>query len=334
MLSAMNLNFWQSLESVQGCAAVGAVWRKSLGAQYATFSAAFLQFQTQAVRYYPCPRECGCAHEVIQHRDGGIVGICRCKSWSCEDLCLTPADIACYHLSWARLGHAICKALGLKAKPAEMALPATRQIGAWSADAVPVILTLQSQTADFRRVVTELVVRLGRRFVLLAPTATHFDVASQELLSRADAAFFPLDANLTLTPSGSLQSIKAPGELLAKFQPEAKESAVEKVAQGAFALLQKLDAEGPTKPPGVLTVFRLYCLENLTAAQVARKCRCSKTTVVARLSLIRAKTGISPERLRACSSHLTQVQEEMNDSRVRRIRPRNLIYDEDEVQDP
>jgi hypothetical protein len=333
MISAMNFNFWNCLESIRGCEAVSAVWRENLGSHYASFSAAFLRFQSEAVRFYPCPRNCGCAHEVIQHSDGSLVGVCRCESWNCEDLCLTATDIASFQLSWPHLGQAICKALGLKPKSAENALPGTRQIGAWSADAVPVILTVQSQAVDFRRVVAELVARLGRRFILLAPTPAHFDVASQELLVRAEAAFFALDAHLTLMSGGSLQSAKAPGELFAQLQPEAKEGSGEDIARSAFALLQQLDSEGPAKPPAVLTVFRLYCLENLTAAQVARKCRCSKTTVVDRLNLIRAKTGMPPERLRAYSSHLTRVLEDVSDSRARRIRSRNLIYDQEEVQE-
>ena len=333
MMTAMNFNFWNCVESISSCEAVGGVWRQYLGPHYASFSAAFLRFQSGAVRFYPCPRKCGCAHEVIPHNDGSLVGICRCESWNCEDLCLTPADVASFQLSWPHLGQAICKALGLKPKSAEIALPATLQIGAWSADAVPVILTVQSQAVDFRRVVAELVARLGRRFILLAPTTAHFDVPSQELLTRAEAEFFPLDAHLTLTADGRLQSAKAPGELFAQFQPEAKEGSGEDIARSAFALLQQLDSEGPAKPPGVLTVFRLYCLENLTAAQVARKCRCSKTTVVDRLNLIRAKTGMSPESLRACSSHLTQVQEDVSDSRARRIRSRSLIYDDEGMGD-
>jgi hypothetical protein len=330
MIPGMNVNFWQCLDSIPGCAAAGAVWRRNLGPHYAAFSAAFLQYQSGGVRFYPCPRGCGCAHEVIYHSDGTIVGICRCESWNCEDLCLTPAETACYQLSWPRLGHAICQALGLKAKNAEIALQGTRQIGAWSVEAVPVILTIQSRTTDFRNIVVQLAARLRRRFILLGPTATHFDVASQELLARAEAGFFPLDANLTLTPAGSLRATKIPGELFARFQPDGDGEKREEVARTVFGLLQRLDSEGPAKPPGVLTVFRLYCLENLTAAQVARKCHCSKTTVVERLNLIRAKTGMSLENLRACSTHLTQVQEEMSDSRTRRIRPRNLIYDEEE----
>jgi len=270
---------------------------------------------------------------VIHHSDGSIVGVCRCESWDCEDLRLAPGDLTCYDLSWSHLSRAACKALGASTKSVEFGLPYTRQLGAWSVDAVPLILTLQSQACVFRQVVAELVARLRGRFILLAPSPKHFDIASQELLTRVDAAFFALDAYVVLMPAGNLQSNKPPGELFAQFQPEPKAAADGDLARSAFALLQQLDSESPSKPPSVLTVFRLYCVDNLTASQVARKCACSKTTVVDRLNLIRAKTGMPPERLRAYSAHLNHMQDDLRDSRARRIKPKNLIYDEEEPHD-
>jgi hypothetical protein len=70
------------------------------------------------------------------------------------------------------------------------------------------------------------------------------------------------------------------------------------IAQAAFALLQKLDSGRRRPPPSIPTVFRLYCIDLLSAAQVARKCRCSKAAVIRRLSLIRAKTGVPIAKLR------------------------------------
>src|SRR5580765_1183169 len=47
-------------------------------------------------------------------------------------------------LDTAGLGRALSEALGLARRAAESPLPATRQIGCWSAEAVPAILTIQS----------------------------------------------------------------------------------------------------------------------------------------------------------------------------------------------
>ncbi len=70
------------------------------------------------------------------------------------------------------------------------------------------------------------------------------------------------------------------------------------VAQAAFALLEKLDSGRRRPPPSISRVFRLYCIDLLSAAQVARECRCSKAAVIRRLNLIRAKTGLPIGNLR------------------------------------
>jgi len=66
----------------------------------------------------------------------------------------------------------------------------------------------------------------------------------------------------------------------------------------ASTLLEKLDSGRRRPPPSIPKVFRLYCIEALSAAQVARKCRCFKSAVIRRLSLIPKKTGLSPVLLR------------------------------------
>src|SRR5882762_10106099 len=86
----------------------------------------------------------------------------------------------------------------------------------------------------------------------------------------------------------------------------------ESVARAAFVLLEKLDSGRRRPPPSIPKVFRLYCIEALSAAEVARKCRCSKAAVIRRLNLIRQKTGLSPATLRSfapqpSSLGLTQI---------------------------
>jgi hypothetical protein len=69
-------------------------------------------------------------------------------------------------------------------------------------------------------------------------------------------------------------------------------------ALAAFALLEKLDSGRRRPPPSISKVFRLYCIHLLSAAQVARQCRCSKAAVIRRLNFIRHKTGLPITRLR------------------------------------
>lgn len=112
----------------------------------------------------------------------------------------------------------------------------------------------------------------------------------------------------------------AGGEELAE-----KEPAVElNVAQAAFALLAKLDAEGIYKKPSPLTVFRLYCIEGLSADLVAAKCRCAKGTIMARLRFIEAQTKTKPEQFRAMSAHLQELADNYDRSGAREIYRRGL----------
>jgi hypothetical protein len=320
---------FSSLERVPGLRAVPVIWRELLGPQFAIFKSAFLQSRPdQPAKSFPCPNGCGTWHQVFQYGPDDIVATCRCESSLCEDLKLTPADIIPLELNWAKVGAALCRAFGCEPRPAALGLKATRQIGSWSADPVPVILTLQSARPDFRRAMTGLVARLRRPFILLAPTSQHLDAPAAELLANANAAFFALDTTVTLTEHGSLQSRVTPGQLFARFNPQSTEPD-EDVAQRAFALVQQFDSEQPLKSPTVLTVFRLYCIEALSAGRIARKFRCSKPTVLRRLELIKAKTGVNPDNLRTLSPHLSRLEEEMDDPRARRIHRKRMIYGDD-----
>src|SRR5512138_2103696 len=99
---------WECLENGGSLARVSCVWRRELGSFFPAFQAAFLQRKAEAARVYPCPRGCGCAHEVIYHGASDIVAVCRCERWNCDDIPLQPGDIALWELSWARIGRALC----------------------------------------------------------------------------------------------------------------------------------------------------------------------------------------------------------------------------------
>jgi hypothetical protein len=298
------MNPWAVLESLRALAAIPAVWRSRLGDSFEAFSAAFLERTSVSATSFPCPRGCGCAHEIIHPRPAQIIAVCRCESWCCEDLILSPNDISIWRLNWGRLGNALCRALELQFRMVDLTLYNTRQIGAWTANGIPAILTVQHTSTQFRQVLTTLIARLRQPFILLAPTADHLDARANELLTGVGAAFFSLEAQVRFTNSGPVSAITPPGRLFARFTAAPTQANPEEDARRALALLQRLDSDQLVKPPSVLTVFRLYCIEELSAAQIARKCHSSKATVVRRLELIREKTGLDPKQLRQFSSHL------------------------------
>ena len=87
----------------------------------------------------------------------------------------------------------------------------------------------------------------------------------------------------------------------------------------------KLDAKGKQRAPTPLTVFRHYCIEGLSAEQVAGKCRCSKSTVMGRLRLIERVTNKKPESFRAMSDHLQRLADNYTKSGAREIYRRGLV---------
>jgi hypothetical protein len=342
------MNVWQALESSRGLTAIVASWRERLGEQFDEFKDAFLQLAAGVPKGMPCPRGCGCTHEIVareecgvssvegrkkteaDRREAGPLAICRCDPPNCPDILLTPDDIVLLELSWTKLARALCHAFALDYKPADLGLLNTRQIGSWSADAVPVILTIQHERRWFRTVLLELLARLRRRFILLAPTAKNIDAVSHELLASSDGAFFSFDATVTLTAEGSLRLRGAvPGELFARFSPQPGDSD-EEIASRAFALVHQLASQGTRKEPSVMAVFRMYCIDGFSVSTIARKCDTSRMTVRQRLRLIEKKTGMDVDQLRKYSAHLEKAEASFVDSRASHIHRRNLIYDEDD----
>ncbi len=326
------MNTWSSLESLPGLNAIPSIWREKLGGQFDLFRAAFLQTRPVPAQSFPC-RRCGCAHDVTIHAPGDIVAVCACDPWNCDDLVLTADDIQILELNWSKLARSLCKAFGLDARPVDIPLHNTRQIGSWSADGVPVILTIQHERRDFQDVVQGLAARRQQKFILLAPTSANFDATSQEILAGSDAGFFALDSHVIFTEQGTLQSARAPGQLFARFTPEAKEPPHEDVARQAFAIAKALDSEQPMKPPTVFAIFRLYCQEELSAAQIAHKCGCSKATVISRLNLLRQKLGRNPAELRRYSAHFGTIEESLSDPRAKRVYRKGAIYGDEEGEE-
>jgi len=257
---------WSILEDLPGLTAFPATWRRHLADDFEAFTFLCLQPGGHRAISLPCPMPTSCCYRVSPASNQPpaahqlFLGICQRDPPRCPPIELTLADITPLELNWTKLARAISKAFGLNSKFAALPIPPTVQLGTWSADAVPVIFTIQTERHHFRQVVCELIARLHQRFILFAPTSLHFDALCQELMVAAKAGLFPLDANVTLTANGNLLASKTPGELFAKFTPE--EKLPEDAALRAFAVLKSMDTDQPVRKASVFSVFRLYCIEN------------------------------------------------------------------------
>ena len=195
------------------------------------------------------------------------------------------------------------------------------------------LLAIRATQFEFRMMVNALVARLRQPFILLAPTSRHLDASARELLGNVGAGFFPLETCVRFTAQGLLDAMQTPGELFSRFTAQPAQDLPEDVARQAFALVQQLDYEERLKPPSVLTVFRLYCIEELSAAQIARRTHVSKATVLRRLQMIQSKIRIEPRALRRVSTHFNKIEEDLADSRAEHIHRRRLIYDQEEGEE-
>jgi len=321
-------NFWQCLEGLRGLVAVPAGWRSRLDGEFDAVRGAFLRARPGAeAKSVPCPHECGCAHEVIHHDDGSIVGVCRCDSWNCEDLSLKAEDLVLLELNWARLGRALASAFGFDPKEAVFGVPGVMQIGSFGGAGLPIVLSIQHEPDEFRSALTELAVRLREGFVVLAPTSRWFDVRSKELLASAKAGFFDLESHVALLPGGKLDARRSAGELFAGHLPEKKELVRDAKSLRVFRLFGELLAMGTKLKASPARVFDLMVFQKRSKAETAVACKCAASLVTRRVALIESHFQLRIEKLRAFASDLKERQRTVKADRYAK-KKRGAIPDE------
>ena len=310
---------WQCLEEIRGLVAVPVEWRAYLGKDFDGFKAAFLRTKPETAKSFPCPRECGCAHDVVHRKAGSFVAVCGCEPCNCADIPLKAEDVALLELNTAKLGRAVANGFGCDVKDVGLGLPGTKQIAAFGNAALPVVLTIQTDRASFAGVVAQLVAKLKEHFILLAPSNRFLDANSSGLLKSAKAGFFDLESNLIFLPGGKFQARKSSGELFSPFLPQNEEAMTDNEAKQFFAGLKKLELESNYRKAPVTRVFQLYCLEKQSRNEVAKACHCVPSLITLRLKAIEKKLGRKPLELRGISSHFDGIADSLTDSRARRI---------------
>ena len=308
---------WAVLETIPGLIALPGVWRQRFGEAFEPMKDLILQESPHLAQLLPCPRGCGLAHDIICRPDASLIATCGADPNQPRDILLSRAEITPWEVSWTKLSRALFEILALHGKPAPLLLPNTLQIGAWSAGGVPVILTVQVCGATFRRVVAELVARLQRRFILLAPTSYHCNAPCQELLAHARADFFPLETTVLLSDNRRLRTTRPPGELFAPFTPPRSETDEAEAAR-VFRLFGELLGMGTDLVAPPARVFDLMVLRQMTKAETALECKCAASSITKRVALIERHYAMSIERLRAFASDLKERQRTVKGDRYAR----------------
>jgi len=355
-------NFWHHFESVPGGKALLQVWQEVFGAEFRLVQP-FLQATPERGGLYPCPRNppCDCDHEVREDFEGEFVAVCTCGDGGCAPIKLSPEGALIYELNRRALGNAICGALGLDmANRTITPNGGSLEIGSYAPLHAPVFLCFPANAADLLRELEELLSRGSGPFVILTPTRAHIMSVLDNTVDRCGSAILALSVIVEPHESAGFRATKALAPALAQWTdrvaslrghgkalekvllklatatdrmdaPIAKEQDVpEEVAIQAFALVKALDSEEASRlgPPSVPTVFRLYCMEELSSSEIAKRVGCAKLTVLRRLQLIRARTGMDPSTFRRFSSQFAKIEEQMRDPRAAHIHRKRMIDDE------
>lgn len=263
---------WAALEAVRHQCATAAIWRAHLGELFTPFQREFLRPRPFPAATIPCPRECGCAHEVVAHPGGSFAGICRCGSWNCPDLALTAGDVRLWELAWSALADALRRALGLEPRR-EPLRPARSciQIGAWSGEAIPVFLLIEPEPARARAIASELLLRVRGKFLLLAPGPASLGPETRGMLIANGAETAALDACVVMDPQGRLHPAMAPARLFERLAPAPAPSRSESLARQVFQIIGKFESHLAGKPPGLLQVFTFYCIQGLSLREITAR---------------------------------------------------------------
>ena len=106
----------------------------------------------------------------------------------------------------------------------------------------------------------------------------------QKTLTHLDRKLDKLSSNLSAVAMAKADASGDGGN-----QPVSDNTAIQ-----LFALVKQLETESHWRKAPILQVFRLYCMESLTAEQIARRCACAKSLIILRLKQLRAKLDRDP----------------------------------------
>jgi hypothetical protein len=318
---------WGALEKIVGLSALAVVWRQQLGDCHDVFHKAFLMRSTLQARSYPCPRDCGCVHDVVLHSDGTIAGVCTCDPWSCEDICLDNVDLALYALNWSQLGRALCQALGIQSREVELNTANTLQIGAYTDKAIPVILTIQHDREAFLQAIAVISSRRKDRYILLAPTAAFRDAETDAMLDSVNAGFISIQGTFVLMPSGALKTLTPAHEVLSPFAPDNEETP-ENVVASALLLIDELDTAKVRKKPSHSAFFKMYCVNGWSLNTIMKKTGCSQGTASNRKRDCETMLNASLDSYRKHGSMIEKIAAQYQGTKARKIRGKSVIYDD------
>lgn len=278
----------------------------------AVFRDVFLRETARRVDDLPCPDGCGCRHVRRKNPyDGGLRAVCQCRPRECEPLDVEETDFAVWELRIDGLCRALAGVLQAVGGRGAMLLPkGVHLVGAWPKDGAvrrSVFLCLPYDH-DSEAVTINALLAAHGGFILLVPTALPSSAAA---LNAKDCACVDLSVAVRVTDDGRMMATDEPWRLFGieaselVRDDEAKQKALVKLMLWA----QEMDANPLLKPPDHFTVLRLYCHEELSVGQIAKRySRASLSTVKNRRAALEKSAGASLDQFRNMSGVFDQFE--------------------------
>lgn len=276
------------------------------------FRAAFLRETTRRVDDVPCPDGCGCRHvRRLNLYDGGLRAVCQCEPRVCEPLEVEEADFVVWELRADGLCRALAAALDAVGDRNGMTLPkGAHLVGAWpkdGADRRTLFLCLPYDHDSEMATVNALLAEHAGFIVLTASALPGCATA----LRAKDCRCVDLSVAMRVANDGRLMPSDEPWRLFgidaAKLasDDEAKQKALVQLMMWA----QGMDENPRMKPPDHFTVLRLYCQEELSVGQIAKRfARASLSTVKNRRVALEKRARASLDQFRHMSGVFDQFE--------------------------
>jgi hypothetical protein len=365
----MKAGLWSSLEILSTQAALLLEWQQALEDEF-TGARAFLRPTQQQSESYPCvhPVSCGCRHRVVFETPDEISAICDCEEAGCDPILLRAEDLIVYALNGEMVATAVREALQFdESERGDVGESRSCLIGTWGVRRSRVFFYVPLSENGLLNEIDRLCLVSSEPFILLTPTSRFCTPMVQRALRRHGSAQMGLAGVVALTEPGQLEltpsakpivkallgdfgkriaegtpleraihRVEKKLNTIAKNRAPSESAAIsEDVARQALEIVKKLDTGRPMKKPSLLTVFRLYCINEMSAAQIAGQCGCSKGTVIDRLNVLANRVGMPLAQLRTYSPQFERTEKEIDDWRARRIDRQDLAHgseDDDETE--
>ena len=330
---------WAIIEGAPDAAAA-LTWKRWLGPAFDAVAALCLRDTKRKVKWVPCENGCECNHRVrkaekhlwdrmtseqkaalpdVHQWDELLVGRCECDE-NCEDILLTMADVKVWKFDLPKLARSVAKALDCFAVAKPFGPPRTVQLAALGNPAVLVMLTVQPDAESYHNAVAHLAAKLPKGFILLTPTKLT-DVATLEMVTRANVGFYDMESNLVLTQSGNLSSTKTAAVLFAQNLPEKSDAVKESDAVRIFAILQKLQSKRAGMKAPLYDVFMATVVDGLSQRAAAKKCGCSPAQMSKRAGELKKEFGLPLKQLQNYIKPILEMQTSVKGDRRRKRKP-------------